>query len=198
MNWLYMLLGVSLAIWVLLSMYVFSEIKRVYDKAGLFSKKLLNVWLVMWAFHHLPIIISSFYGVWLLPLNKTGTLLGGLLMIGAGFIIVAVGMRELSIRRSCGEDTSKLVTTSIYRYSRNPQFVGWFLILLGISLAGRSGFALMLTAVFAIVIHLYTIKLEEPYLERIFGDEYLRYKESSPRYFGFPKKSHRGASNEAE
>ncbi|WP_256957801.1 hypothetical protein [Thermococcus litoralis] len=30
------------------------------------------------------------------------------------------------------------------------------------------------------------VKLEEPYLERIFGEEYRRYKERTPRYFGRP------------
>ncbi len=192
MKWLYLYMGASLTIWVLLAVYVFSKIKRLYDRGGMFSKKLLNTWFLMWTFHHLPVIVSSLYGIWLLPLNKTGALLGGILSIGVGFALIAAGMRELSLRRSYGQDASKLVTTGIYRYSRNPQFVGWFLILLGISLTGRSGFALMLTVVFAIVIHEYTIKLEEPYLERIFGNGYRRYKETSPRYFGFLKKSHGG------
>ena len=140
----------------------------------------------MWAFHHLPVIVSSFYGLWVLPLNKTGALLGGAFLIGAGFAVVGIGMRELSLRRSYGQDASKLVTTGIYRYSRNPQFVGWFMILLGISIAGRSGFALVLTAIFALVIHTYTVRLEEPYLERLFGEEYRHYKERTPRYLGFP------------
>lgn len=42
--------------------------------------------------------------------------------------------------------------------------------------------------VFTIVIHLYTTRMEEPYLERLYGEEYRRYKLNSPRYIGIPKK----------
>ncbi|GAB6101839.1 hypothetical protein JCM16138_10620 [Thermococcus atlanticus] len=62
------------------------------------------------------------------------------------------------------------------------------LIFLGISLAGRSLLALLLTAAFAIGFHKYVVELEEPYLERVFGEEYRRYKERTPRYLGLPKK----------
>lgn len=93
-----------------------------------------------------------------------------------------------SLKRMSGVDTSKLVTTGIYRYSRNPQNLGLFLVFLGISIAGRSLLALLLTEVFVIGFHMYAIKLEESYLERIFGEEYRRYKERSPRYFGMPKR----------
>ncbi len=106
-----------------------------------------------------------------------------------GPLIILLGMLEFrSFKRILGMDSSKLITSGIYRYSRNPQYAGWFLTLLGISIAGRSGLALLLTIALIIGIHLYNIKLEEPYLERIFGDEYLRYKENTPRYFGMPKK----------
>ena len=59
-------------------------------------------------------------------------------------------------------------------------------MLLGISFMGRSGLAFAFTVVFAIVIHLYTTRLAEPYLERLYGEEYRRYKSRTARYFGLP------------
>jgi len=84
-------------------------------------------------------------------------------------------------------EVSKLITTGIYRWSRNPQFLGLYFSLLGMSLFGRSGFALLLTAIAIIYCHYYIVKMEEPYLERIFGEDYIVYKLRTPRYIGIPK-----------
>ncbi|NOZ76718.1 MAG: isoprenylcysteine carboxylmethyltransferase family protein [Euryarchaeota archaeon] len=186
------MLGISIGIWVILGMYVFSAIKKTYDKGGTFTNDLLVIWYIMWGFHHLPVVLSSLYGVWQLPINRTLALAGGLVIFIVGAVILAVGMIEFrSLRRATGQDISQLVTTGIYRRSRNPQFIGWFLVLLGISLVGRSGLAFILTAVFTIVIHLYTIWMEEPYLERIFGEEYRCYKSRTARWIGMQKTGRR-------
>lgn len=189
MTWIYVGSGISVGIWVVLGMYVFSEMKKIYDRKATLSNKLLFIWYVMWGFHHLPVILSSLYAVWLIPINRTFALVGGLITLGVGAVILPAGMIEFrSLRRSTGQDISKLITIGIYRWSRNPQFIGWFLMLLGMSIMGRSGVALVLTIVFAIVLHLYTIRLAEPYLERVYGDEYRLYKSRTARWIGLPKK----------
>ena len=188
MMWLYMGLGVSIGIWIVLGIYVFPEIKKTYNKKGIFSNRLLYSWYAMWAFHHIPVVLASLFAIWLIPVNRTLALTGGLIIFIVGVVMLAMGMIEFrSLRRSTGQDVSKLITTGIYRWSRNPQFIGWFLMLLGISIAGRSGFALTLTIVFMVVLHLYTIRLAEPYLENMYGEEYRRYKSNTPRYIGIPK-----------
>ena len=185
--WLYIGLSVSIGIWVVLGIYVFSEIKKTYDRNGVFTNKLLNLWFVMWGFYHLAVILSSLYGLWLIPINKIFALTGGLVLIVVGIVVLATGMIEFrSLRRSCGQDISKLITTGIYRWSRNPQFIGCLLYLLGISLAGQSGFAFVLTGAATIVICLYTTRLAEPYLERLYGEEYRLYKSKTGRWIGIP------------
>ncbi len=183
------ILYISTGISVILGIYVFSGIKKTYDKKGTYTNKLLFLWYTMWAFHHVPLMLASYYGVWSIPIDKTFALAGGLILFVIGIIILPMGMIEFrSLRRSTGQDISKLITTGIYRWSRNPQFVGWFLMLFGISLAGRSGFAFTLTGVFAIVIYLYTILLAEPYLESIYGEEYRLFKLRTARWVGIPKR----------
>ena len=73
----------------------------------------------------------------------------------------------------------------MYRWSRNPQNVGWTLFLAGLGLAARSGLVLLLAGFFWVTFALY-VSAEEEFLERIFGDAYRRYRRSSHRYFGPP------------
>jgi len=182
-------LNILIGISVILGIFVFSGIKKAYSKKGVYTNKLLSLWFTMWAFHHIPLMLASYYGVWLISIDKTFALAGGLVLFLIGAIILPMGMIEFrSLSRSTGQDISTLITTGIYRWSRNPQFIGWFLILLGISLAGRSGFAFILTGVFAIVIYLYTILLAEPYLESLYGEEYRLFKKTTARRIRIPKR----------
>lgn len=85
-------------------------------------------------------------------------------------------------------ETGQLVKTGPYRYSRNPQIVGWGLALLGGAIAGRSAKALMLVGFFVVVHRLHT-PTEERHLERTFGEEYRRYRDAAPRFLGLPRKA---------
>jgi protein-S-isoprenylcysteine O-methyltransferase Ste14 len=180
-------IAVSIGIWVVLALYVFSEIRDAYDRGRRFPKKLLPVWYGMWGLHHLPVAVASVAGVCPFPAGSIAAGFVGVVAIACGTTAGVLGMTRFgSYARSAGQDTSRLITTGIYRWSRNPQVVGWFLVLFGISVAGRSGLALLLTGLFAVVIHSYTIRLEEPYLERVYGEEYRRYRADTPRYLGVP------------
>lgn len=152
----------------------------------------LHVSVAIWVLsivHFLLVALSSFYAVWQLPFNALGALIAGLVMAGVGLVMLLAGMTEFhSLRRLSGRDISRLITTGMYRWSRNPQYTGWFICLLGISLAGRSGLGFLLMTIPFIVAHLYVVWLEEPYLERVFGDEYRIYKSRTARYIGMVKR----------
>jgi protein-S-isoprenylcysteine O-methyltransferase Ste14 len=180
-------LGILLII--LLTIYSWLGIKKAYEKNETLPSRVSGVIWIEDTLHFILVLWASLEGFWLIPINATAALVAGSLLAVVGLAIMLLGVLEFrSFRRMSGMDASKLITGGIYRHSRNPQYVGWFLSLFGISIAGRSGFALLLTIALIIGIHLYNIKLEEPYLERIFGEEYRRYKERTPRYFGMPKK----------
>ena len=75
-----------------------------------------------------------------------------------------------------------LVRIGLYRFSRNPMYVGVLLILIGETLAFRSRSLLVYTVVVAILFHAWIVTNEEPWLARTFPDEWPRYKARVPRW----------------
>jgi len=76
------------------------------------------------------------------------------------------------------------VTDGLYKFSRNPQWVAFALTLLGISLMVGSWTILILVAVRIIMNH-FRILGEEQALTKQYGQAYINYKDSVPRYFVF-------------
>ncbi len=106
-------------------------------------------------------------------------------MFGA-VLYIAARMEFGSFRRTWGLDNDRLVTTGIYRFSRNPQTLGAVLFLAGVSLAGRSMVAALLVALLWVA-SLIWIPVEEKALEHLFGDSYRRYRDTVPRTVGRPR-----------
>lgn len=122
-----MLFYVGLGILLVLGIYVLLKTKRTYDGGKAFSKELSVGWLILDAVYSLLVILSSLYTVWPIPINEIIALVGGSIMLGVGGIIMVAGMIEFrSLGRISGLETSTLMTTGIYGWSRNPQFFGFF------------------------------------------------------------------------
>ncbi len=71
---------------------------------------------------------------------------------------------------------TRLVTSGIYRWTRNPMYLGMALLYAGIAILFDSLLALLLLIPVVAIIQLHVIAREEAYLERAFGDEYRAYK----------------------
>lgn len=104
---------------------------------------------------------------------------GGALMMAAGMRLFPTGA-QINAR---GDE--ELVTEGIYRYSRNPQYVGWSLVLAGVALARRSPRGLALAAVYPAAVRIW-LPHEEQHLRRTFGDQYEDYLRTSARWLGPP------------
>ena len=147
----------------------------------------IYVW-VSYILYSLFVAYTAFRSYWLLLPDGILLKLIGILLIVVGSLISIAGVIEFrSLKRMSGVSTEKLVTSGIYQWSRNPQNVGWGLVLIGIALTGRSGVALMLASLFWLVIHFYIVNVEEKFLQKIFGDQYESYCATTPRYLGFHK-----------
>ena len=118
-----------------------------------------------------------------LPFPLPGTALmheaagGGVILIGVA--IVAAGIRNFTRADTpvpSNQPVRALVTTGIHGWSRNPIYVGMFLLYAGIGVAARSPWVLVLALPLVVILRYVVVAREEAYLERRFGDEYRDYK----------------------
>ena len=77
-----------------------------------------------------------------------------------------------------------LLTHGIYAWSRNPQYVGTVLVLLGVALIARSFVTLLFAFFFFLLIHFYVVWVEEPHLSNAFAERYAMYRSETNRYIG--------------
>ena len=125
----------------------------------------------------LGLLANAIYPVRFLPRGLSRAL--GWPLAASGLAILPLALREMK-RAETNVDpyhpATAIVVEGPFRYTRNPIYVGFTLIYGGISaLANALPPILLLPAVIA-VMRRSVIEREEIYLERKFGDEYLRYK----------------------
>jgi protein-S-isoprenylcysteine O-methyltransferase Ste14 len=109
---------------------------------------------------------------------------GGLLVI-VGLAIAAAGIRDFSRASTpvpTNAPTRTLVTTGIHGWSRNPIYLGMFLIYAGIGVASQSPWTLLLTVPLLLTIRYGVVAREERYLEQRFGDAYRQYQSRVRRW----------------
>jgi protein-S-isoprenylcysteine O-methyltransferase Ste14 len=96
-----------------------------------------------------------------------------------GLAIVAAGVRNFSRAATpvpSNQPVRALVTTGIHGWSRNPIYVGMFLLYAGIGIVAGNPWVLILALPLVIILRYGVVAREETYLERRFGDAYRDYK----------------------
>jgi protein-S-isoprenylcysteine O-methyltransferase Ste14 len=103
----------------------------------------------------------------------------GLVLVGGGLAVVAVAWRE----RGAGslEEPDVLVTTGLHGISRNPIYLGFTAVHLGLAGATRNRWMLATCLVSALLVHRWVLR-EESWLSGRFGGEYDAYRIRVPRY----------------
>ena len=81
-------------------------------------------------------------------------------------------------------EKTELVTGGIYRISRNPAFLGFYLVYTGILLMFFSWWLLAATLLTILLFHLQVVLVEEPFLPEAFGEDYVQYRRHVRRYLG--------------
>jgi len=103
----------------------------------------------------------------------------GLIPLGFGALMSLTA--ALSFRRAGTSvvpftPSTALVTEGWFRLTRNPMYLGLALILGGVALIDGTLGAFLPLPVLIAILHLRFIKVEEPFLEGIFGNDYRAYK----------------------
>jgi protein-S-isoprenylcysteine O-methyltransferase Ste14 len=103
-----------------------------------------------------------------------------LVLLFFGLTILIIAWFGLGTRRSFGQDKNKLSTTGIYKYSRNPQLVGYGIILLSFAMLFISWYSASWFLQYLIISYL-MIRSEEEFLNLRYGEEYEEYCNAVPR-----------------
>ena len=109
----------------------------------------------------------------------------GVVLVLLAVTLFALSIRELRAARTTfrtQQPTTTIVMTGPYRLSRNPIYLAFTLLQLGIGLRWNSAWVLGLLVPALVLVSVGTIAREERYLEEKFGDEYRRYTAAVPRW----------------
>jgi protein-S-isoprenylcysteine O-methyltransferase Ste14 len=123
-----------------------------------------------------PYRIPGFWSIKLLSIVLF--LLGLMLFIWANYLFHSIGKGTLapwSVKE-------KLIKQGPYKYNRNPMITGVLMMLIGEFLWFRSIPIMLWFAIFFLITSTVFILVEEPFLQKKFGEDYIQYKKEVPRW----------------
>jgi protein-S-isoprenylcysteine O-methyltransferase Ste14 len=102
----------------------------------------------------------------------------GVLLIALGLVLLVIAAGLFSRAKTDlipFRNVSALVTDGIYRYTRNPMYLGMVAILLGCAVAAGASTALLIPPLFAVIIEFRFIRPEEAMLRELFPAQFAAY-----------------------
>lgn len=102
-------------------------------------------------------------------------------MICLGFIVAFGTMAWFGIGKAFGLKVEEITKQGPYKFSRNPQILGGYLLVIGTVLQWPSFYALGWLVMYGILSQ-WMVMTEEEHLGRVFGEDYQRYCSKIPRY----------------
>ena len=99
-------------------------------------------------------------------------------LIGNSLAVWALAV--LGMRMSYG-DTNEMIYQGPYKFSRNPQYVGFIFGLIGWGLIASSGYTLLASLAGILALFLAPFA-EEPWLKQLYGSAYQQYQQEVPRF----------------
>ncbi|NTV37628.1 MAG: isoprenylcysteine carboxylmethyltransferase family protein [Anaerolineales bacterium] len=96
-----------------------------------------------------------------------------LMILGLGITIYAMDLFQV-FWRWVGSQTPGLQTGGLYRFSRNPQFVAYGVLMLGFILAWWNSLVWIAFPAYAILVYA-VLHVEEEHLARVYGEAYREY-----------------------
>lgn len=133
--------------------------------------------------HYLLLSILSIVGIDSLLqvpfVSSTIALVGGLLFLLSGIVLAASAARLFS-KAKTGivpfSESTKLVVSGAYRFTRNPMYLGMFFCLIGVTLLVNNVLGLLVLLLFFFIIRQKFVLKEELQMQETFGDDYAQFK----------------------
>lgn len=137
-----------------------------------------------------PLIFAGLTGIGLVAHASLAS--GLLLFVGTavgllGLALIAGSLdrfRRAKVRPEPWQPAARLIIAGLYRYSRNPMYLGMTVLALGIAGTLASAPAAIGALTAALLVDRLVIRREEDYLLRTFGQAYADYCRAVPRWLG--------------
>lgn len=127
----------------------------------------------------LSLLLKLFFPAQIFSVNWVGHILGWPLSV-IGIIISVWATSEAGKVSMASPD--RLITTGPYAYSRNPMYLGWTLLFLGLIFVLNSLGSLGLLVIAWVYTHIFEIVPEEKFLKKKFGTQFEEYQKNVRRY----------------
>jgi protein-S-isoprenylcysteine O-methyltransferase Ste14 len=134
---------------------------------------------------HVAAIAIGFLLQWAAPIPMFGMRIPGVLLlaIALGLIVwTAVLMSRAGTTPNPTRPTTALVISGPFRFTRNPMYLAWELIVVGVGLAANAPWMILMAIPAAFLTRRLVIDKEERYLDIKFGAEYRDYKSRVRRW----------------
>ena len=136
-----------------------------------------------------PLIFGGLLALGLLmdsdPLRFGPVSISGMVLAAGSVVLIGVALglfRASKTRAEPWQPASSLVNRGIYRFTRNPMYLGMAMLSLGIAMAFTSVPGAVLVSVALIIVDRVVVTREEAYLKRRFGQDYIAYMASVRRW----------------
>ncbi len=138
-----------------------------YSILALWGAMILQIWGISISFFEVPAFVQVI----------------GLVSWFLGFALLFIGRFELgsSFRLGTPKEHTGLKVEGLFRLSRNPMYVGMYATVVASALYTLNPIVIVLGA-FVIAIHHSIVLAEENYMQKVFGKEYLDYRNRVRRY----------------
>ena len=124
-------------------------------------------------------VIDQLLGIGSLGLSRSLRLGIAIPLIAGALALILSAIRRFDAAGTRVEPSapaSHFVATGVYKFSRNPMYLGMGILSAGLALALGSATSLLLIVPAIVAVDLFVIRREEAYLHRRFGPEYDSYK----------------------
>lgn len=109
----------------------------------------------------------------------------GLFLTFLGFLLGIGAFLEFRRARTTVDphgSAKQVVTSGIYRFTRNPIYLGFLLMVIGLPLNSGSYWGIVMVPFYILLMNHLVIEHEEAYLEKKFGRTYTSYKDQVRRW----------------
>ncbi len=106
-----------------------------------------------------------------------------------GLPLVVIGLAIRAWAAGCLAKNTEVCTAGPYGYCRHPMYLANFIIVAGILLAANNFYLTAPALLATILIQAFAVRREEALLHCLFGEDYVRYCQSTPRLLPWPRRS---------